>query len=160
MKSATTQIGKYEYVVTAVPAKVGVRIASKLANALAPAAKALPEEGFEMDVQAIVRFIEPIISNEDLADLLDYLNATFAERTLIRWIDDNGTERTQPLARVFDEHFSDSYDDWIMWLGFALQTSMASFFRGVQGLGELAALGNKSNSKSPSSAAKTGPAGE
>lgn len=155
-KQETQQIGDFAYTVTALPAKAGCRVAARLANALAPAAKSLPEEGFEMDAAQIVKMLEPIFGNPDLGDLVDFLCTTFAERTLLDWDDASGHKQVR-LDRVFDLHFSDRYDDLIAWLAFALQTSMASFFRSARGLAVQAAAGI--SLKSPSSAERTGPAG-
>lgn len=151
-KTEIRQIGECEYQVTAIPAKLGCRVAARLANALAPAAKALPEEGFELSPEQLVRFLEPIFANPELGDLLDYLCTTFAERTVVT--DLNGSQF--PLGRIFDTHFADRYDDLIQWLAFSLQVSMSSFFRGARGLAVQAAAGI--NLKSPSSAATSGPA--
>jgi len=156
-KQDSREIGDYTYTVTALPAKTGCRVAARLANALAPAAKALPDEGFELEPSQIVKALEPIFTNPELGDLLDYLCATFAERTLLSWTDEAGQPRTTPLKNVFDAHFSDRYDDLIAWLVFALQTSMSSFFRSARGLAVQAAAGL--SLKSQSSAAKTGHAG-
>jgi hypothetical protein len=155
-KTETRQIGDFHYTVTALPAKAGCRVAARMAKALAPAAKSLPEEGFELDPAQIVKLLEPIFANPDLGDLVDFLCVTFAERTLLDWDDATGHKQV-PLSRVFDQHFSDRYDDLIAWLAFALQTSMSSFFRSARGLAVQAAAGV--SLKSPNSAAKTGPAG-
>ena len=157
MKTETLTLNGYEYQVTAIPAREGVRVAARLANALAGAVKELPEDGFELNIGLIVRFIEPILSNPQLGDTLDYLIGVFSNRTVVV-NPSNGT--SQPLSRSFDVHFSDSYDDLGIWLAFSLKVSMSSFFRGVRGLGVQAAADAKSRSKSPSSVEQTGKSGE
>lgn len=157
MKTETLVIGDFEYTCAQLPARKGLRVASKLANALAAGVKALPEEGFEMDVAQMVAFIGPILQNPELGDTLDFLCMTFAEGTQFRPAGQESGGRT--LSAAFDAHFADKYDDMILWLVFALRVSMSSFFRGVRGLGAQAVAGARSASKSPGSAQTTGPAG-
>ncbi len=156
MTQETLEIGNYAYTCAKLPARKGLRVASRLANALAAGVKALPEEGFEMDVAQMIAFVAPIVQNPDLGDTLEYLCATFAEGTMVR---DLGANTEQPLSRIFDVHFQDKYDDMLLWLVFALRVSMSSFFRGVRGLGAQAVAGARSASKSPGSAQPTGPVG-
>lgn len=157
LKTESLVIGQYEYTCAQLPARKGLRVASRLANALAAGVKALPEEGFEMDTAQMVSFISPILQDPNLGDTLDYLCATFAEGTQIRDTAQDGGGRS--LSTCFDVHFADSYDDMLLWLVFALRVSMSSFFRGVRGHVARAVADGKSASKSPSSPAKTGPAG-
>ncbi len=156
MRTESFPLNGYEYTCGQLPARLGVRVAARLANALAAGVKALPEEGFEMDTGQMVSFLAPILQDPDLGDTLDYLCATFAERTMVK---DLNTGNEQPLARSFDVHFADRYDDLLLWLVFALRVSMSSFFRGVRGLGAQAAAGVRSVSKSQGSAQPTGNAG-
>lgn len=157
MRTESLVIGNFEYTCGQLPARKGLRVASRLANALSVGVKALPEEGFEMDVAQMVAFIAPILQNPELGDTLDYLCATFAEGTTVRGLDQENGGRQ--LSAMFDVHFADAYDDMLLWLVFALRVSMSSFFRGVRGLGAQAVAGARSASKSPGSAQTTGPAG-
>lgn len=156
MKTETLPINGYEYSCGQLPARIGTRVAARLANALAAGVKALPEEGFEMDTAQMVAFIAPILQDPNLGDTLDYLCATFAERTMVR---DASSGNEQPLTRIFDAHFADRYDDMLLWLVFALRVSLSSFFRGVRAHVARAVADGKSASKSPASAATTGLAG-
>lgn len=157
MKTESLVIGQYEYTCGQLPAREGLRVASRLANALAAGVKALPEEGFEMDTGQMVSFLAPILQNPELGDTLQFLCDTFAKGTQIRDVSQESGGRR--LDQCFDAHFADRYDDLLLWLVFALRVSMSSFFRGVRGLGAQAAAGARSASKSPPSAAKTGPVG-
>ncbi len=157
MKTESLIIGGYEYTCGQLPARKGLRVASRLANALAAGVKSLPEEGFEMNTGQMVSFLAPILQNPELGDTLDYLCATFAEGTIIKATSQEAGGRQ--LSDVFDVHFADKYDDMLLWLVFALRVSMSSFFRGVRGLGAQAAAGVRSASKSQGSAAPSGQSG-
>lgn len=155
MKQETITLGDFEYKCTALSARAGTRVAARLANALAPAVKALPEDGFELAPTTIAQMIEPVLTNPDLAGTLDFLIDTFGANTMVI-NPTNGNE--QPLMRVFDVQFSDGYDHMISWLVFSVRLSLSSFFRGARGLGALIAQAGLA-SKSPSPAAQTGKSG-
>lgn len=157
MKTESLVIGEHEYTCGQLPARKGLRVASRLANALSAGVKALPEEGFEMDTAQMVSFLAPILQDPNLGDTLDYLCATFAEGTTYRHVSQDAGGRN--LLAAFDVHFADRYDEMLLWLVFALRVSMSSFFRGVRGLGAQAVAGVRSASKSPVSAQTTGLAG-
>ena len=156
MKTEKLALSGYEYSCTQLPARVGLRVAARLAQALAPGVKALPEEGFELT--SLAAMLEPVLGNPALCDTVDYLVSIFAERTEVTNLQ-AGT--TQPLARVIDLQFADSYDDMITWLVFSVKLSLSSFFRGARGLAvQVAAAGaGKSVSTSPISAPMTGQSG-
>lgn len=157
MKQETLSLNGFDYVCTALPARTGIRVAAKLAAALAPGISELPDEGFEVEPKVLAKMLTPVLTNPDLADTLDYLIATFAERTQVNNV---AQERSQPLARVIDTQFDDAYDDMISWLLFSVKLSLSSFFRGARGLGALvAAAGARSVSKSPASPETTGKSG-
>lgn len=156
LKTESLVIGNFEYTCAQLPARKGLRVASRLANALAQGVKSLPEDGFEMDAAQMALFIAPILQDPNLGDTLDYLCATFAEGTQVRELSQEGS---RSLASFFDVHFADSYDEMLLWLVFALRVSMSSFFRGVRGLGAQAVAGARSASKSPASPGTTGHAG-
>ncbi len=155
LRTESLSLSGYTYQVTAIPARTGTRVAARLANALAPAVKALPEEGFEMNAEQLAAFIAPILQDPSLGDTLDYLIGVFSAQTTVT---DESNNNTQPLARAFDIHFADKYDDMLSWLVFALQLSMSSFFRVARDHAVRAAVA-QSNSKSPRSAGTTGSVG-
>ncbi len=155
MKTETITLGQYELTMTALPARVGVRVAARLTNALAPGVGSLPEDG-NPTVKDIAEALARVAGDPALGDLIDYLIATFGERTQVRNVD---TGQTQPLMRAFDVIFSDAYDDMLTWLAASLQLSLSSFLRRAREL-VAQALAAQSVSKSPNSAAKTGSVGE
>jgi len=159
MKTEKLELNGRVYTCQQLPARLGLQVASKLANALAPAVKALPEEGFEMNDSQLAAFIEPILSNPELNGTLQFLCSTFAERTIVDTVNANGQEVQFPLGRIFDDHFADSYDDLIAWLVFSLKLSLSSFFRSVRGLVASQKAKTELASKSPNLPATSGPAG-
>ncbi len=157
MKQGTIELGGSSYLCTALPAREGTRVAARLAAALAPGLNALPEEGFEVDPAMVAKILGPIFSDPGLADTLDFLITKFSARTVVT---DLSTEKQLPLDRVFDTQFSDNYDLMIEWLLFSVNLSLSSFFRSARALAVRAVAAGKSPSKSPTSAEKTGSAGE
>lgn len=157
MKQDTIRLGGFDYVCTALSARVGMRVAAKLANALAPAVKEAPLDGApsEDDIGAM---LAPILGNPELSGTLDFLIDTFAANTLVQNPAQEGGG--QPLPRVFDVQFADAYDDLCTWLLFSIKLSLASFFRGARSLGALLKAQAATTSKSPRSAEQTGQSGE
>lgn len=163
LKQETIRLGGFDYVCTALTSRVGLRVAARITNALAPAlagagslehaTKGEPGDADALD--SLGAMLAPVLSNPALSDTLDYLIDTFAACTLVRA---SGAEGGQPLDRVLDVQFSDSYDDLLAWLLFSIKLSLSSFFRGARGLGVLLAQAGQA-SKSPISAEKTGQSG-
>ncbi len=155
LRTESLELNGYRYQVTAIPARLGTRVAARLANALAAGVRSLPEEGFEMNEAQLAAFIGPILQDPGLGDTLDFLIDVFSEQTQVS---DLSTGNTVPLKRAFDVHFGDKYDDMLSWLVFALQLSMSSFFRVARDHAARAAAA-QSASKSPHSAGTTGNVG-
>ncbi len=163
LKQETIRLGGFDYVCTALTSRVGLRVAARITNALAPALAgagslehATKGTDGEDALDSLGAMLAPVLSNPALSDTLDYLIDTFAACTLVRA--SGAEEGGAPLARTLDVQFSDSYDDLLAWLLFSIKLSLSSFFRGARGLGVLLAQAGQA-SKSPSSAEKTGQSG-
>jgi hypothetical protein len=129
MKSETKQIGEFQYQVTQVSSGVGLEAAARMANILGPGFGAAPTEG-GLDTATIGAVIGKVLSNPALSAQLKWFVVAFAERTQVGFADG----KTQPLTRIYEEHFAGEVVNQIAWLRFAFEVNMGSFFELAQKL--------------------------
>lgn len=150
MQTTKIQIDEYTYEIGKLGTRAGIRAGALLSNALAPALKKLPEDGFN-PVQIAAAF-EPLLANPEIGSTFERLCDMFAAVTVVHGQGPQGPT-LQPLPKVFDAHFTDRYDALMVWFWAALRWSMSSFLRPGSPLAELLArvvATGKSASQSPS----------
>jgi len=148
-------IGANTYQVRILPAGVGLRSAAKLANLIGPGLKGL--QGGETE-DKLVGFFSDLLSNDALADRLEYFTKLFTEYTSVKIA---GSDAYVELRQVYELHFSANYFELLQWLAFCIEVNHASFFTGA-GLSAqklVALLQDALNSQYRKGAAKPGPSG-
>jgi len=138
-EAETLTIGSFTYAVAKLPARAGVRLATRVGAMLAPVLADLAGTiGTSPDKQdaAIAGALQTLLTREDLDSQVEFLNNTLGAATQVHWTTNEGQPASRTLdAAFFDAHFRDNYDSWLQWLVFAVKVNLRSFFAGASALG-------------------------
>jgi hypothetical protein len=117
-------IGNSVYSVRPLPPDLGLRSAAKLLNLIGPGVRALQSQ----DTEGFAGIASEIMTNEKLADQLEYFTKLFRGYTDVRI---PNAEGFIALNQIYDAHFMANYFELLQWLVFCFEVNHASFLSGA-----------------------------
>jgi hypothetical protein len=147
-------IGGKTYQVRMLPAGLGLRSAARLINLVGPGVQAL-QSG---DSDAMMSFSSGLMTNEKLADQLEWFTSLFAKYTAVQVEPSGGFVE---LSTIYEVHFMGNYFELLQWLVFCFEGNHASFLgaSGVSVQNLVALIERELRSRSQKRAGKPGSSG-